>query len=135
MKILYCDDDLRMLDLVAQFFLIAGHEIDTTDTAFGLSRRVTTWKPDVLLLDYRMPALSGDNFLEIFQKSPSGNSTPVIFYSAEDPQRLAVIAQRYSVLGWIPKTTMGRSLVNEVERLYQARTTEPTNARRLAENG
>ncbi len=117
MKILYCDDDHRMLELVGEFFRIAGHEIMVTDTAFGLTKQVASMRPDVLLLDYRMPALSGDNYMRVFQSTPAARHTRVIYYSAEDTVRLGELVASTGAVAFIPKSTMGRGLVAEVERI------------------
>jgi DNA-binding response OmpR family regulator len=112
-----CDDDQEILNLVSQFFMMRGHQVEISESAFGLSKKIADFKPDVLLLDHRMPGLSGESFVNVFQHTGTARSVPIIFYSAEDREKLAPLVARLGVVGWIPKTVIGMQLVNQVERL------------------
>lgn len=117
MKVLCADDDIEILNLVQSFFRIRGHEIEIAESAFGLSRRIVEFRPDVLLLDYRMPGLSGENFMAVFQHSPQARRTAVVYFSAEDPAKLEAAAAKAGVVGWIPKSVVGLELVRRVEEI------------------
>lgn len=117
MKVLCVDDDVEILNLVQSFFRLRGHDVITAESAFGLSRLIGEVRPDVLLLDYRMPGLSGENFMGVFQHSPQARRTAVVYFSAEDPAKLEAAAAKAGVLGWIPKSMVGLELVRRVEAI------------------
>lgn len=121
MKVFCVDDDVEILNLLRSFFQMRGHEVEVADSAFGLSRRLSEARPDVLLLDHRMPGLSGENFLAVFQHTPQARHTGVIYYSAEDRTKLEAAAAKAGVLGWIPKSVVGLELVRQVEELAARR--------------
>lgn len=117
MKVFCCDDDLEILNLVSSFFRIRGHEVEIAESAFGLSKRLVAFQPDVLLLDHRMPGLSGESFVTVFQHSANARNVPIIFYSAEDREKMAPVVAKLGVVGLISKTVVGMELVNQVERM------------------
>ena len=119
MKVFCCDDDLEILNLVSSFFRIRGHEVEIAESAFGLSKRLAASHPDVLLLDHRMPGLSGESFVNVYQHSTAARNIPVIFYTAEDREKMTPALGKLGVIGWISKSVVGMELVNQVERMLR----------------
>jgi DNA-binding response OmpR family regulator len=119
MRVFCCDDDSEILRLVEAFFTMQGHEVCLSDTTFGLSKKITQFKPDVLLLDHRIPGLTGENFLNVFQHQAIARTLPVIYYSAEDREKMTAAMAKSGVRGWIPKSVVGLELVRQVEALVE----------------
>ncbi|MGZ3450502.1 MAG: response regulator [Polyangiales bacterium] len=102
-KILVVDDDEMVLSATARALQRAGHVVDATSDVFGLPIRVGSFMPDVVLLDYNLPALSGDQLAASLRKLRSARNCLVIFHSAEDESRLAAAVARTGAAGYVPK--------------------------------
>jgi CheY-like chemotaxis protein len=80
-KILVCDDDQDILDLVAMV-LEDDYEVTTEIDSTRLMRKAETILPDVILLDMWMPKITGDKLTSYIKKQDHIKHTPVIIFSA-----------------------------------------------------
>jgi two-component system OmpR family response regulator len=102
-KILIVDDDTSVLEATALALTRAGHQVETTSEVFGLPLRIGSFKPDAILLDYDLPALTGDKLAINLRDLRSAQACKIIFHSAEDEGLLADAVARTGAAGYIPK--------------------------------
>lgn len=91
-KLLLIEDDITLRDLYTARFSLEGFEIDVaTDGETGL-KKVKEMKPDVVLLDLRIPKLTGFEVLRQIKDSSATKDIPVIVLTAlnggEDRQKV-----------------------------------------------
>ncbi|HEX8539358.1 MAG TPA: response regulator, partial [Cystobacter sp.] len=88
-RVLVEDEDPDQLDLVRR--TLAPHfDVQTHDSALGVSNLVRQGEPDLVLLDVNFPALKGDQVLTLARRyAPRG--TKFILYSATDESRLRAL--------------------------------------------
>lgn len=82
-KILLVEDDMMLRNLCSRKLVSAGFEVDTAfDGESGL-KKVSAFKPDIVLLDLVLPGIGGFEVLESIRKDqdPSIAKTPVIILS------------------------------------------------------
>jgi len=87
MRILIVDDDDELLLLLSRALGRKGHDVDVLRSGFGVMNRVTGLEgtaPDLVVLDYSMPGLSGGNLLELMAKNERAVEVPVLLYTAMD---------------------------------------------------
>jgi len=78
-KVLIIEDEITLLDLMETQLKRAGYEVKTAvDGDEGL-KIIETWHPDLILLDFLLPAKNGIEVLESLQKEK--NDTPVLVVS------------------------------------------------------
>lgn len=116
-KIVFVDDSPTVLDAVTEWLKTAGYEVIALSRSFGASRVVMRERPQAVLLDIRMPGLSGDRLAKLFAQNPVTASIPVIFHSEIEPAQLAHLAQECAVVGAIPKTGNRAVFLREFDRL------------------
>ena len=102
-KILVIDDDERHLVAVKGILEDAGYEVITHNHWIGSTSTVMKLKPDLVLLDINMPALSGDRLAMLFRTNGSTRYVPVVFYSSNDEDTLRKLALKCGVAGYICK--------------------------------
>jgi two-component system OmpR family response regulator len=82
-KILYLDDEADIRE-VARMALELDSDLQVT--GLGDPRRLVSVakeeRPDLILLDFRMPGMDGLQVLEALQTSPEVANTPVVFLTA-----------------------------------------------------
>lgn len=101
------DDDPVTLELVRMILENRGYEIVTRDNALGTTAAILRERPDVVLLDIRMPGLRGDEILTAIREEgllPGAESTAFILHSGEDKATLDRRVAETGALGAIEKT-------------------------------
>ena len=82
-KILYCEDEPDMRDLVAFSLRFAGYEVATGsngEEAVQLAKKET---PDLILLDVIMAAKEGPDVAIEIKRDPRLKETPIVFLTAK----------------------------------------------------
>ncbi|MEO6330610.1 MAG: response regulator [Ginsengibacter sp.] len=80
-KILVVDDDQDILEIVELILLKNGYNVKTHTTGVGLDEVTKYYKPDLILLDVRLPG--GKLGTELCMELKQTISTPIILFSAE----------------------------------------------------
>lgn len=82
-KILIAEDERDIRDLIAFTLQYAGHEVITTSNGEEALQAVRAHKPQLVLLDVRMPRLTGYEVCKEIKADPQTQAIPVIFLSAK----------------------------------------------------
>jgi DNA-binding response OmpR family regulator len=86
-RLLVVDDDVEVAEVLHDFFTDENYEVRTADNGRAGLDVFDAWRPDVVLLDLRMPLMSG---AEIFQRIRAMQPTAsVIFVTGADDEALA----------------------------------------------
>ncbi|HEY0140583.1 MAG TPA: response regulator [Thermoanaerobaculia bacterium] len=115
-KIVVIDDDAALLGAVRRLLTAAGFEVVTSDSALRLPQLVQREKPDLILLDLEMPALSGEHVLDFTKLFEFLREIPIVLHSSKGEDELQALVERSSAIGYIRKTTNALSLVAQVQK-------------------
>ena len=118
-RILVVDDDNTLLGAVRRLLTAAGFEVLTSDSALRLPQLVQREKPDLVLLDIEMPALSGEHVLEMTKLFEFLQKTPIVIHSAKSDEELSALVAKSNAVGYIKKTGNPMSLVAQVQKFLQ----------------
>ncbi len=102
-KILIIDDDERHLTCIRDLLEEEGYEVIIHQYAFGATNLIKTLRPDLVLLDINMPALSGDRLSSLLLSNDKTRNVPIVFYSSNDEDSLRKAVSDYGVRGYICK--------------------------------
>jgi excisionase family DNA binding protein len=80
-RILIVDDDADLLELLKDA-LHDEYDVDVASTALDAASRLTAFQPDVILLDIRLPDLSGLQVCRHFQSYKKARNVPILTMSA-----------------------------------------------------
>ena len=73
-KVLIVDDEEILRDLVSDTLSMGGHEcVVASDPVAGLAK-IDLFDPDLVISDYKMPGMTGIDFLKQVQKSRPGQA-------------------------------------------------------------
>lgn len=82
MKIMICDDDQGILDVLEMLLEPEGFEVSKEIDSTLLFERVKTERPDLLLLDLWMPVVSGYDLIKKIRSDREVKKLPIIVLSA-----------------------------------------------------
>jgi DNA-binding response OmpR family regulator len=112
-RVLVVDDDPDQLDLVRRTLSPHGFEVQTHNSALGVSNLVRSGEPDLVLLDVNFPALKGDQVVGLARRyAPQG--TKFVLYSAADEARLRSLALASGADGYLSKSVQGPELIRKL---------------------
>jgi CheY-like chemotaxis protein len=120
--VLVVEDDLDLLGLVEMVLQDAGHRVRTASDGQGALERVAEELPQLILLDMRMPVMSGWEFAREF-RSRYGRACPIVVVTAAENAQLR--AAEVEAEGWLAKPFD----LDDVLRLVARFMTRPDNAR------
>ena len=81
-RLLIVDDSKENRDLLAQTLGPVGFELRQANDGAQAVREFQAWRPDLILMDLRMPVMDGREATRCIKSSPEGNETPIIVLTA-----------------------------------------------------
>ena len=85
-KILVVDDDPFNLDLLEQELTEQGYLIEKASDGDEGLKKVESFSPDVVILDYMMPKMDGIEVVKRLKQDPRSRAIPVILLTAKASQ-------------------------------------------------
>jgi two-component system sensor histidine kinase ChiS len=114
-KILVVDDSDLCRDLTRMMLEDYGYTVVTLESGLGLSRALGREKPDLVLLDVSMPALSGNQIVEVTRQHKL-HRCPIVLFSDRPTGELSMLARTCGAAGFIAKTSNAHLLAQSVGR-------------------
>ena len=118
-EILIVDDEATICQLLTDILEQQGYSCKTAYTANGALNLLTQHPFNLVLLDIRMPGMSGMELLEIMGKSHA--TTPVIMITAVNDANTAVEAMKKGAADYILKPFAIDDVANRVNAVIRTR--------------
>jgi DNA-binding response OmpR family regulator len=114
---LVVDDDPAMRESLRALLTRAGFEVETAATGReALARLLDGESPSAIVLDARMPVMSGEELLTVLRAYRRLAAIPVLLLTAFDDARRSIGS---SVAAVMPKPFRGDDLVANIEALVE----------------
>jgi DNA-binding response OmpR family regulator len=120
-KVLIVDDEPFLLNAVSSLLRGAGYDVETCEQWVGVAAAVRTFQPDLVLLDYNMPSLRGDDICRALKRNSQEQDTLVVLFSSEPEEDLRHIAEKCGADGFICKHVPSSELVVRISSVMGAR--------------
>lgn len=106
-KILIAEDERDIRDLVAFTLRFAGHEVVTASNGEEAVQMAPEANPDLILMDVRMPRMTGYEACRAIKANPKLKDIPIVFLSAKGQESeiqtgLEVGAEEYLLKPFAP---------------------------------
>src|SRR5690349_18419573 len=82
LKILVIDDEATQRMLAKEFLEDAGHLVTVTEDGKRGQKLALSLKPDIILLDYLLPAVDGNSVCRTLKMNPATAEIPIILVTA-----------------------------------------------------
>jgi CheY-like chemotaxis protein len=114
------DDDPVALQVASAILESQGHEVVARGSALGTTVAVLRERPDVVVLDIRMPGISGQELLKVIRDQDTARGarrTAFIFYSGMERSELDRLVEETGALGAVEKAVAPNELASALEAL------------------
>ena len=125
-NILVVDDSPTILKLVEITLAKAGFRVSTADCGEVGILAATEHPPDLLLLDYLLPDLNGDDVCRAISGNVALATVPVVVMSAKGEEAGACFSNLGSVVDFLPKPFSPDALLAVVHHALEKRKHPPT---------
>lgn len=113
-KVLVIDDSEICCETAKLMLTEEGFDVITLSTPIGFSVNLLTLRPDIALVDVSMPAIRGNQLVEIAHRHGASEVCPVILFSDRKRSELEALAQSCGAAGVISKSDDWRSIARAI---------------------
>lgn len=119
-RIIYAEDDEMMAEMVQTILLEAGHAVGTLGDGKSALEVVRRRRPDLLILDMRMPEMGGSEVLDRLRRDPELYDLPVLVLTGRTSDSDELITRRAGATDYLRKPFKPETLVAAVEGLLRS---------------
>lgn len=130
--ILVADDEPEVLDLVKVLLEWDDYVVIEAKNGEEALAQARATRPDLILLDVRMPKMDGMGVLELLQADPDLNPIPVVMLSVMTFQSQVRTALEAGAVAYLPKPFELGEMIRLVERVLSAEVDEREEIRKHA---
>jgi two-component system OmpR family response regulator len=114
-RVFVIDDSDISRELIGEILSEHGFEVESSESPFDLSGRLGRFRPDIILLDLRMPGMTEDKLPHVISLYRAACDARVLLHSAHDRVEVMRIVKNAGADGSIEKTDDDATLVERVK--------------------
>ena len=119
-KILVAEDERDIRELIGHTLRFAGYEIVLVANGVEAIEAVSRERPDLILLDVRMPKMSGYDVCRLIKENPDTSEIPVVFLSAKGRESEVEQGIELGALDYILKPFAPAELITQIQNILEA---------------
>lgn len=112
-RIFLVDDDAAVRDALVIFLEVCGYSVDVYDSSEAVLKHADDIDQGVLVLDIRLPGISGIELQTELQKR--GNRIPVIFITGHADEEIKESVKQAGAIDFLEKPIDHSALLNLIE--------------------
>ena len=120
-RIFIADDDAIALQSLKELLLLSGFEVEITNDSQAVIQKVKMCRPQLILLDLRMPHLSGFEICEMLNNDKDTQGIPIIITSALSDYADIKKAYLSGVIGYFTKPYDFKKLIEEIHKVIASK--------------
>ena len=115
-RILVAEDNEKLQELVKRALEREGYRVAQAFNGAQLGREVLQTRPDLIVLDVKLPDADGRDLLSMLKRDPTTAEIPVVVWSGRDPGSDRQIALDLGAEDYVEKGAPSE-LVSKIERI------------------
>jgi len=120
-KILVVDDDDTILLVFRTHLSKAGHTVETAIDGMEALKKVTSFKPELILLDINMPKMSGFEVAKRLKENPETKNIPIFIMTSLKQEINIKKAYELGIEEYITKPTNVEHLKLRINKFLEKR--------------
>jgi two-component system phosphate regulon response regulator PhoB len=113
-KVLIVDDETAIREMIRFSLVSSGFECTEAGDAEEAQNSLKADMPDLILLDWMLPGLSGLEFAQLLRRNPSTRSIPIIMLTARSEESNKVLGLNSGADDYVTKPFSPRELVARI---------------------
>jgi len=127
-NILIVEDDTILARVYEMTFKIAGHQATLANDGLEGLESLKSQVPDIILLDWMMPNMNGEQFLDEIKSKPETKNIPVVVLTSMAGEREVRLALSKGAIKHIDKSRhQPREVVGIVEKILSGNGNEESS--------
>lgn len=118
-KILVAEDERDIRELIAFTLRFAGFDVDLAMNGAEAVEKALQTRPDLILMDVRMPKMTGYEACAELKKTPEVRSIPVVFLSAKGQESEIHEGMSAGAAKYILKPFAPDDLIKQVKQILK----------------
>ncbi len=115
-KILVADDNPDIVELLSSRLKANQYEVVTADSGVNTLLRTIEEKPDLLILDIKMPSGTGVGVYENLRRNTKTKDIPVIFITAYASKEIEEQVNEMGAIGFLAKPFDANELLDMIKK-------------------
>ncbi len=112
------DDESSLIELLKGVLGEEGYEVITAMSGYECLKKLSTVKPDLILLDMMMPGMSGRQVCENIRKDPKTKDLKIAFVTvAKFSETGRDVLKKMNILDYITKPFDNEDLIKRVKKI------------------
>ncbi len=124
-KILAVDDSLTLLSFAKEVLIEANYEVTSASTGEEAVREAQSSLPDLILLDFILPDMKGDEVCRRLLENPRTAAIPVVYMSGYGAELQESRSENSNVIGFLNKPFTSDLLIKTIETHMPKKSEEP----------
>ncbi len=116
-KILVAEDERDIRELIAFTLRFAGFEVELAVNGADAVEKALAIKPDLILMDVRMPRMTGYEACAALKRNPEVKDIPVVFLSAKGQESEINTGLEVGAVEYILKPFAPDQLITQVKQI------------------
>ena len=114
-RVLIVDDNPDILNILHA--MLSMHvKVEVNTNPLEALAKAIAWKPHLMIVDWMMPRLPGNKFVETVQTKPALKNVPIIFISAKNTDTAKKMVSKFNVQEFIPKPFEPEEVLEAVKK-------------------
>ena len=118
-KVLVVDDNELVGKMVSFHLGKFGCCVETCHSPFGVLKKIRDFNPDIVLLDMKMPGLSGRGVASLIRKGERGFKFKTIIFSSEEEHLQKQMVEEGLADGYFIKSNSFKGLKETMDRVFE----------------
>jgi DNA-binding response OmpR family regulator len=119
-KILIAEDQADLRDMIAQTLRMSGYEVVATEDGESAYQQAKSTQPDLIILDYQLPLLTGRKVCKKLKAMDAFTKTPIVIISSYGNPRYMEASLEAGAEEFIRKPFELTHLIDRVDTLLAA---------------
>lgn len=102
-RVVYVEDDKDIRFPISQILTMLGYEVICANNGRQGVEAAERWKPDIILMDLRMPVMDGPTAIRILRSNPATSEIPIFVLSAYSDAKTRDLCRQIGVNKFMSK--------------------------------
>jgi DNA-binding response OmpR family regulator len=120
-RILIVDDEKPITTLLTQTFEQDGHQVMTANNGIDCMNKMSSFRPDVVIMDIMMPKLDGVDTTRLIRRNKNYTSTVIVALSAKGDEQTRTRMREAGANLFMRKPFVIAKLVDRINQILATR--------------